>query len=163
MATVHLDPTFDDAERRERLYAGDVVVYTRLPEIAAFAEFTRGLITDVFAPHDPEQVHAHRSTDELADTLVDFKPAFIHHPESAAHVRRITTAVGCAPEQIYADVPKLRTAFPEGGLSTGIAYAFQPHRDTWYAPPRRRSTGGCRCGRPATTTRCTSTRAASAT
>ena len=33
-------------------------------------------------------------------------------------------------------MPKLRTAFPQGGLSTGIAYALQAHRDTWYAAPK---------------------------
>lgn len=76
-----------------------------------------------------------RSPEELADLLIEFKPRFIHHPESIAHVRRITSALGAAPEATYADVPKLRTAFPAGGLATGIAYAFQPHRDTWYAAP----------------------------
>ena len=35
MANVHIDPTFDDAERRRRLYSGDVLVYTHVPEVAA--------------------------------------------------------------------------------------------------------------------------------
>ena len=52
------------------------------------------------------------------------------------HVRAIARALGCEPAKIHADVPKLRTAFPQGGLSTGIAYAFQAHRDTWYAAPK---------------------------
>ena len=33
MATVHIDPTFDDAARRERIFKGDVIIYTRVPEI----------------------------------------------------------------------------------------------------------------------------------
>jgi hypothetical protein len=135
MVNVHIDPGFTDEERRARLFAGDVVVYTHVPEIQAFADFTQKLVTDVFAPHAPATVHREHTPEELADILIDFKPSFIHHPESIEHVRRITTALGADPESIYADVPKLRTAFPEGGLSTGIAYAFQPHRDTWYAAP----------------------------
>jgi hypothetical protein len=135
MVNVHIDPAFDDAERRRRIFAGDVIVYTHVPEVADFASFTQGLITDVFAPEDPVMIHRSRSPEDLADVLIDFKPRFIHHPESIAHVRRITTALGAPPESLYADVPKLRTAFPEGGLSTGIAYAFQAHRDTWYAAP----------------------------
>jgi hypothetical protein len=82
-------------------------------------------------------VHTRRTPDELADLLIDFKPKFIHHPESIAHVRRIVEALGADAAQIHADVPKLRTAFPVGGLTTGIAYAFQAHRDTWYAAPRQ--------------------------
>jgi hypothetical protein len=135
MVTVHVDPTFDDDERRRRLFAGDVVLYTNVAEVAAFAAFTRDLVTEVFAPHQPTAVHDHRTPDELADVLIGFKPRFIHHPESMNHVRRITAALGADQELGYADVPKLRTAFPRGGLSTGIAYAFQPHRDTWYAAP----------------------------
>lgn len=135
MVDVHIDPRFDDAQRRDRLFAGDVLVYTHVPEIAAFAAFARELITEAFAPWDPQRVQEHRSPEELADILIDFKPRFIHHPESIAHVRRIVTALGADPETVYADVPKLRTAFPRGGLTTGIAYAFQPHRDTWYSAP----------------------------
>lgn len=135
MVNIHVDPSFDDEERRRRLFVGDVIVYTGVPEAAQFAAFTRDLISDVFAPHEPRLVHESRSPDELAEILADFKPKFIHHPESIAHVRRITEALGASAADTYADVPKLRTAFPEGGLSTGIAKAFQPHRDTWYAAP----------------------------
>lgn len=135
MVNVHIDPEFTDAALRERVYAGDVVVRTHVPEIAAFAEFTKDLVTEAFAPHDPLTIQQARSHSELADLLIEFKPRFIHHPESKEHVRRITTALGAVPEDLYADVPKLRTAFPTGHLNTGIAYAFQAHRDTWYAAP----------------------------
>jgi len=135
VVNVHINPVFDDDERRQHLFAGDVVVYTNVLEVAAFASFTRKLIIDLFAPDEPTTVHRSRTPAELADVLIDFKPKFIHHPESMEHVRRITRALGVEPEALYADVPKLRTAFPCGSLSTGIAYAFQPHRDTWYAAP----------------------------
>lgn len=138
MVNVHVDPTFDDEERRRRIYAGDVIAYTHVPSVAAFADFTRSLLVELFAPEDPITIHRARTPEQLADALIDFKPRFIHHPESIAHVRRITTALGAPPETLHADVPKLRTAFPEGGLNTGIAYAFQAHRDTWYgAPPQQ--------------------------
>ena len=138
MAVIHVDPNFDDNERRQRLFQGDVIIYSNVPEVFAYAEFTRKMVSAVFAPDDPTAVHESRSPEELTDVLVTFKPEFIHHPGSKDHVRRITTALGASPETTYADVPKLRTAFPEGGLSTGIAYAFQAHRDTWYgAPPQQ--------------------------
>lgn len=135
MVNVHIDPAFDDEQRRQRIFAGDVIVYTNVPEVAEFAAFTRGLITDVMAPDEPIRVHESRSPEELAELLISFKPKFIHHPQSIAHVRRVTSALGASPDALYADVPKLRTAFPAGGLNTGIAYAFQAHRDTWYGGP----------------------------
>ena len=136
MVNVHIDPAFDDAERRRRLYGGDVLVYTHVPEVAAFAEYTRDMITELFAPHDPLTIDTVHSPEELADMLIEFKPRWIHDPRSMEHVRAVARALGCEPEKIHADVPKLRTAFPQGGLSTGIAYAFQAHRDTWYAAPK---------------------------
>jgi hypothetical protein len=136
MANVHIDPTFDDAERRRRLYGGDVLVHTHVPEVAAFAAYTRDMLTELFAPHDPVSIQTVHSPAELADMLITFKPRWIHDPRSMEHVRAVVGALGGAPEKIHADVPKLRTAFPQGGLSTGIAYAFQAHRDTWYAAPK---------------------------
>ena len=135
MVNVHVDPAFDDAERRRRLYGGDVLVHTHVPEVAAFAAYTREMIAELFAPHDPLTIHTVYSPDELADLLIAFKPRWIHDPRSKAHVRAVAEALGGDPERIHADVPKLRTAFPQGGLSTGIAYAFQAHRDTWCAAP----------------------------
>src|SRR6185312_8324080 len=32
-------------------------------------------------------------------------------------------------------VPRLRSAMPKDYLASGIAYAFHPHRDTWYSAP----------------------------
>ncbi|MPY97768.1 MAG: hypothetical protein GEU97_07155 [Actinophytocola sp.] len=135
MVNVHIDPNFDDEERRSKLFSGDVIVYTAVAAVDAFAAFTRELVTEAFLPDDPPTVDATRSPDELAEILIDFKPRFIHHPESIGHVRRVTSSLGASLEDTYADVPKLRTAFPAGGLSTGIAKAFQVHRDTWYAAP----------------------------
>ena len=42
MVNLHIDPAFDDAERRRRLFGGDVLVYTHVPEVAAFAALHPG-------------------------------------------------------------------------------------------------------------------------
>jgi hypothetical protein len=41
----------------------------------------------------------------------------------------------CALEKTYFDVPGLHTAFPSNYLSSGVAYAFHVHHETWYSPP----------------------------
>jgi hypothetical protein len=43
--------------------------------------------------------------------------------------------LGCDLKKTYFDVPRMRTAFPGDYLKSGIAYAFHPHRDTWYSAP----------------------------
>ena len=43
--------------------------------------------------------------------------------------------MGCDSEQTYFDVPRLRSSTSDGYLTTGIAYAWHPHRDTWYSAP----------------------------
>jgi hypothetical protein len=43
---------------------------------------------------------------------------------------------GCDPQQTYFDVPRLRSSTSSGYLTTGLAYAWHPHRDTWYSAPQ---------------------------
>ena len=43
--------------------------------------------------------------------------------------------MGCDLEKTYFDVPKMRSSTSDNYLTTGIAYAWHPHRDTWYSAP----------------------------
>ena len=135
MTSLIVDPQCSDDERRHTLYSGDIVVLTRSPAVRAFVEFTRGLIEDAFDGHDPETAQYDMGVEEYVDVLSRLKPAFIHHPESKVHLRAILVEHGCDPEMTYFDVPRLRTSTSDDYLTTGIAYAFHPHRDTWYSAP----------------------------
>ena len=72
----------------------------------------------------------------MVEILKDLKPRFIHHPESKRFLHLILAERGCDPEDIYFDVPRLRSSTSDGYLTSGIAYAWHPHRDTWYSAPR---------------------------
>ncbi len=50
-------------------------------------------------------------------------------------MRAVLEDLGCDPERTYFDVPRLRSSTSDGYLTTGIAYAWHPHRDTWYSAP----------------------------
>jgi hypothetical protein len=67
--------------------------------------------------------------------LAELKPRFIHHPKSKELIRDLLADLGCDLAETYFDVPRLRTATHGGYLTSGIAYAFHPHRDTWYSAP----------------------------
>ena len=126
----------DDEERRARMYAGEIFVYDRLSSVSEFANFTRRILEAALAPHDPRHVHETLTPAELASILGRLKPLFTHHPQSRCFVKRILEEVGVDLGDCHMDVPKLRTAYPTWHLTKGIAYAFPPHRDTWYGGPQ---------------------------
>ena len=135
MDTVYYDAKVSDAERRQALYDGQLFVYSPMKSTQAFVEFARKLILEAFAPHDPETAQYHLPVEQYADILVKLKPGFIHHPESKALMRNIFAEMGCDPEKTYFDVPKMRSSTSDNYLTAGIAYAWHPHRDTWYSAP----------------------------
>jgi len=112
-----------------------LVVHTASPAIQGLVDFTRSLVEDAFAPLDPETAQYDMDVETYAGILGRLKPEFIHHPESKRHLQAILLEHGCDPELTYFDVPRLRTSTSDDYLTTGIAYAFHPHRDTWYSAP----------------------------
>ncbi|MGH8209313.1 MAG: hypothetical protein ACRETD_04415 [Steroidobacteraceae bacterium] len=135
MTVVHYDARIPDDERRGRLCSGDLFVYSPAPESLELVEFARRMLVDAFAPHDPELAQFSMSVESFASLLGQLKPKFIHHPECKRLLPAILARHGCDPEKTYFDVPRLRSATSDDYLSTGIAYAFHPHRDTWYSAP----------------------------
>jgi hypothetical protein len=129
-------PVTDDEERRTRLYAGEIFVYDRLRSVQEFAMFTREMVEAAFAPLDPRHAHEALTPAELAPVLGRLKPQYTHHPEARRLVIGILQELGVDLEDAHLDVPKLRTAYPAGHLTKGVAYAFGAHRDTWYGGPQ---------------------------
>jgi hypothetical protein len=135
MTAVFFDSALDDETRRERLYAGELFVYSSIPSAMRLVALARGLIQDAFGARDPELAQHEMPVEEYAALLADLKPKFIHHPDAKRSIQGILRELGCDPPQTYFDVPRMRTATSENYLTSGIAYAFHPHRDTWYSAP----------------------------
>jgi hypothetical protein len=133
--SVYFDSRLSDDERRAALYEGQLFVFSSLPSVQRMARFARQMIEDAFAPLDPETAHHELAVERFAEILGELKPRFIHHPESKQHLRDILQELGCDLEQTYFDVPRLRSSTSDDYLTTGIAYAWHPHRDTWYSAP----------------------------
>jgi hypothetical protein len=136
--SVLVDPDLSVPELRQSVYDGNVVVLTTLRSVGSFVDHVREELHDLFAPYEPEYAHEHIDTTEMAKLLDDWKPRFMHSPTSKEVVRAIIREAGFPTGETHYDVPKPRTSFPAGHLTTGIAYAFDWHRDTWYsAPPQQ--------------------------
>jgi hypothetical protein len=101
----------------------------------ALIEFARELISETFGSLDPETAQNEMPVEEFAKLLADLKPRFIHHPTSKERIQALLQEFGCDLGKTYFDVPRMRTATSDDYLTTGIAYAFHPHRDTWYSAP----------------------------
>jgi hypothetical protein len=121
--------------QRAQVYRGAINVTTPSSTSVAFAMFARELIEAAFTGRDPELAQFDLPVDEYAAILSALKPRFIHHPESKRFLQQLLTERGCDPASTYFDVPRLRSSTSDGYLTTGIAYAWHPHRDTWYSAP----------------------------
>jgi hypothetical protein len=130
-----VDPDVSCDDLRQHLYAGNLVILTRLQALRNFVEYTREELTDLFRPHDPQHVHEHIDPQEMAKILGAWKPHFIHSERSRKLVRAIIAEAGFPAEGTHYDLPKPRTSFPVGHLTTGVAFAFPWHRDVWYSAP----------------------------
>lgn len=135
MTAVYFDRDDADDIRRRRLYRGDLYVYSPRGSTRALCQLARGLAEEAFVPHDPRDAQHHLSVEQYVAILAKLKPAFIHHPRCKELLPAILAEFGCDLEQTYFDVPRLRTATAGDYLKSGLAYAFKPHRDTWYSPP----------------------------
>ncbi len=135
MSTIYFDATVNDDVRREHLYNGQLFVFSPCPSAIAFCEFARQMVEEAFAPLDPRTAQHSLPIEAYVEILAKLKPAFIHHPKSKQFIQDILKETGCDLRKTYFDVPRLRTATSDGYLTSGIAYAFHPHRDTWYSAP----------------------------
>jgi hypothetical protein len=135
MPALLTDPDIPAPELRQRLYRGDLVILTRLRALTEFVDYMRDELAALFAPHHPEHAHEHVDPQEMSELLREWKPRWIHAERSRELVRAIIAEAGFEPTFTYYDVPKPRTSFPVGHLTTGIAFAFPWHRDVWYSAP----------------------------
>jgi hypothetical protein len=133
--SIFFDARLSHEERRARLYAGGIFVFSETPGSHELVALARDMLETAFAPYDPRSVHEHKTPEEVASILSKLKPQFIHHPTCKILLSRILAEQGCDLEKTYFDVPRMRSAYPSNFLSSGIAYAFHLHRDTWYSAP----------------------------
>jgi hypothetical protein len=133
--TIIIDPDVPASQLRQGLYEGDIVLLTTLRSVQDLAEYTREQLVDIFRPYDPDCAHEHFDKVDMARILGSWKPQFIHAERSRELVRCVIREAGFGEDRTHFDVPKPRTSFPVGHLTTGIAYAFPWHRDVWYSAP----------------------------
>lgn len=135
MNSVFFDAPVSDDRRRQQLYDGQLFLYSACPSALALVELARTLIRAAFGSRDAETAQFTMPVEEYAALLAELKPKFVHHPEAKTCIQGMLRELGCDLAKTYFDVPRMRTATSDNYLTSGIAYAFHPHRDTWYSAP----------------------------
>lgn len=135
MNTVEIDPAIGDAERRRRIYDGRVLLLTQFDRDLKIVTHARAMLEAAFPDVDPRLAQYHMPVEEFAAILARVKPEFIHHALSWRSIADCLIEAGCDPETTYLDVPRLRISTSDGYLTSGVAYAHHPHRDTWWSSP----------------------------
>lgn len=136
MINIHVDSDTTDDERRQDLYRGDLFLYQPSDVTRELCDLAHRMAAEAFHPYDPRVAQYHMPVERFAAILAELKPAFIHHPACKRLLPKILAASGCDLTQTYFDVPRLRTSTADNYLTTGIAFAFHPHRDTWFSAPQ---------------------------
>jgi len=135
MNALYFDAPVNDEVRRTRLYDGQLFIFSPCPSSLALCEFAREMIQEAFGSLDPLRAQYSLPVKEYAAILSRLKPKFIHHPKSKLYIQGILRERGCDLNKTYFDVPRMRSSTSDNYLTTGIAYAWHPHRDTWYSAP----------------------------
>lgn len=136
MSAVYVDTTLSEHDWRNRLYAGDMFVFSAGESSAALCRLAREMSEEAFAPQQPEVAQDNVPADEYMQILADLKPRFIHHPECKKLIAGLLSEAGCDIDKTYFDVPRLRTMAPADYLKSGLALQFHAHRDTWFSAPQ---------------------------
>jgi hypothetical protein len=134
MTVIFFDSKMPDEERRQKLFGGDLFVYSATPHSQELVGFARQMAEEALSPYFPPDAQHHMSGQEYVDVLAKLKPTFINHPRSKQLVSGILGDLGVDVEQAYFDVPRLRSMTSEY-LNAGLTLQFESHRDTWFSAP----------------------------
>ncbi len=135
MTSIVIDSDRSDDSRRDAIHNGEVAVLPSSDASLALVALARTLIKNAFGHLDPQTAQHELDVEDYATLLTELKPQFIHHPLCKELIPQMLEAAGCDLDDMYFDVPRLRSATSHNYLTSGIAYAFHPHRDTWYSAP----------------------------
>ena len=116
---------------RGRLYRGEILVFRRLPAMAALVARARALACEAFAPHAPPEAQESFDRAEFLARAAALRRAFMQDAEVRATFRSLIESLGLDPASTYADRLILRLQ-PSGDTHRGRRVRdLPPHRDTW--------------------------------
>jgi hypothetical protein len=128
-------PPADPATLYAGLYAGEVVRFTGLPQMAGIVSFTRAFVVERLAPHTPIEIHRHLEPPTLATQLGELQREYSRSSEAKRLWRALFDAIGLDPEDTARDRLMLRfQVHSEPGAQVPWSRSTATvgfHRDSW--------------------------------
>ncbi len=120
-----------DSAARERLFAGDILVFRGVPETAAFVADVRQRAEAVFAPHEPPLAQRFLNREELTRRCETLTETVEGDRDLACRLDGVLVALGADPATTHRDRLRLRIQVSGGDLDGRRPMTLPPHRDTW--------------------------------
>lgn len=136
MNTIYFDAKATDDTRRQKLYSGQIFVFSPLPSAIALGQLARDLIESRFGSPLPPTVEAGLPIEDFLAGESALRQNLMDHPQVKQQVRSLLQEIGCDLSKTYFDLPQLRIVPYRGYLPNGEGLFHDPHRDTWYAAPQ---------------------------
>ncbi len=130
MTAILFDHPLTDEARRERVYAGQILVYSPRPGATALCDHVRAALEDTFAPLYPRTAELQLAPDAFSDTIARVKTRLIGDPRTNERVQACLDGFGCDLDSTYFRI-QMRTP-PSGRSLDPRIGALSPHRDTWF-------------------------------
>lgn len=134
MVTLRADD-IGEAERRDAVFGGSVLLLAETKASRNLVAHARRLVEEAFAPLDPELAQLDLDVHDFIEIVRTLKGRFTNGDDTKQLVVDLLTERGVDRADTFFDVPRLRVVPFGGYLEAGVSYAYQPHRDTWYASP----------------------------
>lgn len=128
-----IDHGFRTDDQRNRLFAGDVF-FLSAAELGSYDLLVRAQSMVQQAWRKPSQAHK-TDKSEFIRIASSLKTRATNTQEFFPEITRLLGALGQDTSKIYFDPPRIRIAPPSDYLTSGVSYAYAPHRDTWYGHP----------------------------
>jgi hypothetical protein len=129
------EPPRDASALYAQLYAGEVVRYCGVSEMAALSAFTRAFVEERLAPHPVPQIHRYLEPQALAKKLGEVQGAYAQSSEAKHHWSALFEAIGLDLQDTARDRLMLRFQAhtdPQSAQAWSRSTATVGfHRDTW--------------------------------
>lgn len=126
-----IDGAQTDTDRAEMVFNGRIVVYRNVEAMALLVEHLKAIVTEGFAPHDPQTAERALEPDTFRRVSMQLRKKADEHIKTQDLFRAVFTAVGCDMPALYWDHLKLRFQPSNPDLHTRYMRDLPAHRDTW--------------------------------
>lgn len=119
----------DDAARSRRVFAGDILVFRRLPALVELCRHADAVLREAFGGLAPPSAHEHLPPHDYEARRRALRAAFGRDTEAQRLLDAALEQAGADPRHCYRDRLTLRAQPPAG--AGGDAETLPAHRDTW--------------------------------